>query len=277
MAKVDDSSQYPGQQYSGQPYPGQQPQATQPYPGQPVPGQAVPGQPYPGQPVPGGAPPRQPRSKLRIVFTLVGVFAVCAGLCGIGQLITNLVNKDEWEGLGQPVPATTLTATPTPTWKPPNMFGPNPQPAAQIRHDLEGWVLQSAGVAKPTTSNCDQPGFTGQIATTLTCTVTYEGQQVVYTVTTRPKGNYVFEWDSKSTHNVVTRDGLLAYVHRQFAQGRRPYDNLRCEEFPAVALAPVGQFLSQFCYGKDGSSKTVKIKIKVSGKGAPHFETERQD
>ncbi|WP_433389820.1 hypothetical protein [Micromonospora sp. KLBMP9576] len=203
------------------------------------------------------------------------VVVLCAGVCGVGQLITNVLNQDDWEGLGEPVPANTLAASPTPSWEPDNEFV-NPQPVLEIRHQLESWVLASAKAVRPMTSKCDQPGFTGRQAATLTCTVTYDGRDVVYTVSTRPTGKRSFEWDGKATETVVTREGLLALVHGRF--GGDGWTNLRCEELPEMAVVPVGKELSQVCYAKSKEKgKTSKIMITPTDQTEPQLLTEHQE
>ena len=243
-------------------------------------------QPYgpPQSGAPFAAPPQQPpapKGKRTVLLGVLVVVLVCAGLCGVGQLITNIINKDEWENLGEPVsaPAASLPATPEPTWQPPNEFTRAHRPVLKIRHQLESWVLRSAGLPKPVTSICDDEDFTGTQAATLTCTVTYEGQTVVYTVKAHPKDQYIFEWEATAEQTVVTREGLLARVYRQFVEGPgREWSNLRCEEFPEVALVPVGQALPQVCYAKhEDRLKTSKIIITPSDQGEPFITTEHQE
>lgn len=163
----------------------------------------------PGTPLPGSLPghaPRRPRGKRAILIAALVVVVLCAGLCGVGQLITNLLNQDDWEGLGQPVSSSTLPATPTPSWKAPNEFV-NPQPVLQIRHQLEVWVLASAGVVRPMTSSCDDDKFTGKQVAMFDCTVTYDGRDVVYTVSAQPTGTGLFKWEGEANETVVTREG----------------------------------------------------------------------
>ncbi|MFC4105163.1 hypothetical protein [Micromonospora zhanjiangensis] len=206
------------------------------------------------------------------------VLLVCGGLCGVGQLITNVVNQDDWEGLGQPVPASSLPASPKPTWLRPNIFGSGAD--EQIRYDLEQQVLSSAGVQKPTTSRCASQGLTADRAMTFDCTVTYAGQAVVFTVETTPAGSSVFEWKAKAPRTVITRDGLLAYVQRKYGNSdpsTASWSDLRCDEFPEIALVPTDQDLPQFCYAKgEGHQKTSRIRIRPDEGGEPGLLTEDQ-
>jgi hypothetical protein len=227
--------------------------------------------PLPGTP----QAPRRPRGKRAILIGALVVVVLCAGLCGVGQLITNVLNQDDWEGLGQPVSSSTLPATPTPSWKAPNEFV-NPQPVLQIRHQLEVWVLASAGVVRPMTSRCDDDQFTGEREATFDCTVTYDGRDVVYTVSAQPSGTGTFKWDGEAKETVVTREGLLALVHRRF--GGSGWKDLRCEEFPELSLVPVDQNMSQFCYAKaDDAIKTSKIMLAPTDQAEPHIRTEHQE
>jgi hypothetical protein len=279
----------------------QQPSTPAPWPGQPpapgqppfAPGQSppfAPGQPpafgqspafgqppAPGQPgvAAAGQPGAARRGKRRILIGVLVVVLVCAGLCGIGQLITNFINQDDWEGLGEPVPAPTISATPAPSWSRPNEFV-DPKPVLGIRYQLESWVLASAGVARPMSSKCDQPDFTGAQATTMTCTVTYDGHDIAYTVSARPSGSATFTWTGEATQAVVTREGLHALVHRRFGSG--DWKDLRCEEFPEVAVVPAKQFIAPVCYAKNKDAiKVTKIKIKPGDQAEPWLEPEYQD
>ena len=248
---------------------------NQPRSGAPTPGSpAWPDVSEPIQEQPSPAPPPK-RGKRGILITLVLLVVGCVGICGVGQLITNFLNQDDWEGLGEPVPAVTPPASLKPSWQPDNQFV-NPQPVLEIRHQLESWVLASAGVVRPMSSTCDQPDFTGKRPATLTCTVTYDGRDVVYTVSARPSGAGTFEWDGKATETVVTREGLLALVGGVF--GGNDWTHLRCEEFPEVAVVPVGKSLSQVCYAKaEDRIKTSKIMITPTDQAKPHVLTEHQE
>lgn len=218
---------------------------------------------------------RKPRTGRIVVIALVVVLA-CAGLCGIGQFITNMLNADDWADLGQPVAPSTVPASPKPTWQPPNEFV-DPQPVLQIRHQLESWVLTSAGVARPMRSSCERRDFTGEQATTFRCTVRYDGQDVVYTVSARPSGSNTFEWDAEADQTVVTREGLHALLYSRFGGNSGDWENLRCEEFPEVALVPAGERLSQVCYAKHKDRiKSARIIITPREQAGPTLETEFQ-
>lgn len=249
--------------------------------GVPEPGPAIPPGPaaQPHLSAPPGAPqaaPSKKRGKRSIIITALVVVAVCAGLCGAGQLITNLLNADDWENLGEPVAASSLPPSPKPSWTPPNQFV-NPQPLLHIRHDLESRVLASAGVVAPMTSSCDRKDFTGEQAATFRCTVDYDGHDVVYTVFARPSGGQLFNWEAETEQTAVTRAGLLALVNQRFGASGSGWEGLRCETFPEVALVPVGKPLSQSCYGKGKDQlKTSRIIITPTDRGEPHFLTEHQ-
>jgi hypothetical protein len=266
----------PNQPYQpGQPdqpgQPGQQWQAAQPAPAWVPP-------PASEQWAPPGPPAQPPakRGKRKILIGVVVVIAVCAGLCGIGQLITNVVNQDDWKDLGEPVTRPAARPTPTPTWARPNPLAADAKADPQIRHQLEAWVLISAGVQKPVTSTCDTKGFTGDSAATFDCTVTFEGQKVVYTISTTPKGSGVFSWTAKTTANVVTREGILQVFAEQYTEANG-WSGLRCDPLPEVVLAPVNQALPQVCYAKLKDKKTAKVVIKPTPQNKPYLESVFQE
>ena len=92
--------------------------------------------------------PVRPRRRSGGRWVLVGLLAVlsiCAGICGISQLLTNGADrgaKDAWAGRGQPVPASSLPASPKPAWPDAALSGSVMD--AKIRYDLEQQVLSSA-------------------------------------------------------------------------------------------------------------------------------------
>jgi len=226
--------------------------------------------------LPAAAPvAKRRRRPLRIaIIAVVAIAIVCGGL----QLITNMVNRDAWEDReGQPVKAVQVVPTPTPTWKPSNMFV-DPQPLQEIRHTLESRLLRSAGIAKPVTSTCAVKDFDGRAPASFTCTLRYEGQQVEYAVLTRPKPPQLFEWEADSQQTVVTRDGILAALSRSTFGDKSAYTDLRCEDLPAVAVVPVGKPLGPVCYAKPTKKmKTIRVLVQPSDDSAVSFGTETQD
>ena len=198
--------------------------------------------------------------------------AVVAVLVVAIVLVSVLTNGDGWAGRGQPVAAPTVAGTPEPTWKPPNMFT-HPDPLKQIRYELESRVLSSARVARKTGSTCDRSDFTGAAAATFTCTVTYDTLKVVYTVSAQPNGKNLFRYTATAPQVVVTREGLLAAVWARFGPSGTKWAELRCEEFPALALVPVHKALAQACYGKQPSQRlTSRIVIHPSDTAEPYLE-----
>ncbi|GAA1618059.1 hypothetical protein [Actinoplanes couchii] len=207
------------------------------------------------------AAPKPPSGTKKPVFVLIGVIVVVVALCGLFQWITKITSRDDLAGLGTPVPAASTTpSAPAPTWQPPNELT-DPNPELQIRHELESWVLESAGTAKPTKSSCDLPGrFTGGSAATFSCTVTYEKNTVTYEVNAKPSSGLTFSWDADTAQNVVTRTGILTAVADRFRTPR--FSDLRCEELPQVALVPTGRPIAQHCYVRiEGREKTATIDL----------------
>jgi len=192
-------------------------------------------------------------------------------------VVSYIANQDRWAGKGQPVAAPTLAGTPAPTWKPPNMFT-HPDPLKQIRYDLESRVLSSARVARATSSTCDRSDYKGNVPATFTCTVSYDTLKVVYQVVARPKGDRLFEYEATAPQTVVTRAGLLALVWEKYGPSSpRQGTDLRCEEFPEMALVDVHKKLPQVCYAKVSQDRrTRKITIAPSDTAAPYLAEESQ-
>jgi hypothetical protein len=218
---------------------------------------------------PGPDQPPAPRRKTRRIWITVAVVAVVVTAVTV---VSWYANQDRWADKGQPVAASTRTATPAPTWKPPNMFT-HPEPLKQIRYELESRVLTSAGVARTTSSTCDRSDYNGAGAASFTCTVSYDTLKVVYHVSARPKGKNLFEYTATAPQTVITREGLLAMVWEHFGPSGLRFTGLRCEEFPAMVLAPVHGQLAQVCYGKSPSARlTSKIVIHPSDTAKPYLE-----
>ncbi|MFI5934147.1 hypothetical protein [Actinoplanes sp. NPDC051494] len=227
----------------------------------------------PPAPVPAAPGPRPSRKKTTL--TLVGVVAVVAVLCGAAQLITKITGRDPLAGKGQPVAAVgTTPSAPVPTWAPPNMLT-DPQPTLEIRHELEEWLLKSAGVAADLKSACKAPaGFSGAQAVTFPCTVNYAKLAVTYEVTTKPAGSLTFSWDATAAKTVVTRAGILAAVAGRFKAPT--FSDLRCDELPEVALVATGTPLEQHCYVRmTGRDKTAWVDV-VPTRSEPRLDTRLQ-
>jgi hypothetical protein len=198
-----------------------------------------------------------------MILTLLAVVGGIAVLCGAAQVITKITSRDPLVGLGQPVAAVSGTpSAPAPTWKAPNMLT-DPRPELEIRHELEEWLLKSAGVAAPMKSRCDEPaGFSGGSAAEFPCTVTYGKLAVTYQVSTKPSSSLTFTWDATAAQTVVTRTGILAAVAARFRTDGGRFSEVRCEELPAVALVPTGKALPQHCYVRiEGQAKTAWIDV----------------
>jgi hypothetical protein len=264
--------------WPGQPAPAGQAgwpgQAAQP--GQPGawPVTSVPQQSGPFPPLPPVPQPRRSRAG-RVLLIWLGIIVVVIG----GSLISaKFLNKDKWKDLGTAVPSPTIVATPTPSWSQPNMFTGKSTPSQQIRYQLESWVLESAGVFAPTTSTCDDNGYTGDTSAAFTCTVTYDGSyRIQYRVSANPDGDYLIQWKAKADQIVVTRAGLLAGAYRYAHEGSTVTD-LRCDGFPEIALVSTSTRLPQACYVLySGNRKTTRLHIDPRDDGAPNFSSESQD
>jgi hypothetical protein len=207
--------------------------------------------------------PNPASGRKRTVLTLLAVVAVVAVLCGAAQLITKITSRDPLAEKGQPVAAIAAKPpVPAPTWEPPNMLT-DPRPELEIRHELEEWLLKSAGVAAPLKSDCDVPGrFSGSQAATFPCAVTYRDLKVTYQVSAKPSSSRTFSWDATAAETVVTRAGLLAAVADRFRTDAGRFSDLRCDELPELVLAPTGRALPQHCYVRiEGRDKTAWIDL----------------
>ena len=139
----------------------------------------------------------------------------------------------------------------------------DPRPELEIRHELEEWLLKSAGVAAPMKSRCEPPpGFTGGQSATFPCTVTYGKLAVTYDVSTKPSSSLTFSWDATAAQTVVTRAGITAAVAGRFRTAGGNFSDLRCEELPEVALVATGKALPQHCFVRiEGQKKTAWVDL----------------
>lgn len=193
----------------------------------------------------------------------LAVVAACGACAGLFQFITVMVNRDSWEDLGQPVPPVDPVVLPTPTWDAPGLIADDPDPVASIRHELETRVLATAVLDAPVESACDQPDYDGLRPASLTCTVTYEGLDVVFDISARPTSDYFFEWEGIPREMVVTREGILAQFWSVHGPDGFGHTDLRCDDgLPELALVPANQPLPQYCYARvEGQNKTARYEI----------------
>ena len=213
---------------------------------------------------------RQPaaRRRVRRVWLAVAV----AGVLLVAVVVVSWVaNRDRWAGKGQPVVAPTLAGTPAPTWKPPD------DSLGRIRYELESRVLNSARVARPTSSGCDRSELAGDQPATFSCTVSYDKLKVVYTVSARPNGK-LFQYTATAPKTIVTRQGLLALVWQHYGlPSKLRMAELRCDGFPETALVAVHRTLDQVCYGRlPGQRLTSKITVAPSDTAEPYLEVVKQ-
>lgn len=139
----------------------------------------------------------------------------------------------------------------------------DPRPELEIRHELEEWLLKSAGVAAPMKSRCDVPaGFSRSGSGRFPCTVTYGKLAVTYQVDAKPSSSRTFSWDATAEQTVVTRTGLLTAVANRYRTDGGRFSDVRCAELPEVALVPTGKALPQQCYVRiAGQDKTASIDL----------------
>lgn len=204
--------------------------------------------------------PRRRSPLVRLLGVVVGL-AVLGGLCFVGNKVNHyFVSKDKWAGKGSPVPgpATPIAENATTAFLP-------VRGVEGLRDALVKRVVKVAAVPKPATGECDAK----QITASFTCTVTYEGQKVIFAVTTTSKGGGSYTWEAKPDKMVITRAGIHAELWDKYMKFGT---DLRCEDgFPELGRAIVGEQLAPRCYFKPTKlgdhKKTSRITIKVGGEG----------
>jgi hypothetical protein len=206
--------------------------------------------------------PAQRAGGVAMVMGLSGwfLFLIGSGCLVAPAAIQQFVFDDPLSDAGTPI-GVPPAAIPTPSWSPPPA-GDGGDPAAAIRHDLESRVLVSAGVAGPVASECfrafEQPEFV--------CTVTYQGVDVQFAVETWVVGGDSYDYFAEAFETVLTEEGL----HAQLRQLYGDYEDLRCDELPAVELVRVDEQLPQRCYGKPSRfDRTEEIAIVPRQPGHP--------
>ncbi|GAA0448827.1 hypothetical protein GCM10009544_09540 [Streptomyces stramineus] len=134
--------------------------------------------------------------------------------------------------------------------------GDKAPPLEQIKYGLEGRVIAMAGmVAKPTTSTCDTGEVTDQ-PQKFTCTVTYMGTEVPFSVET--KGGFILmQYTATPTKGgVISREGVHAQAWKNYGvYGGKAARSLRCDEIPEVRLVPVDKPSGYKCYVGEGGLK----------------------
>jgi hypothetical protein len=180
-----------------------------------------------------------PRRAVRLVV-LGALLGSGAGLAGCVHHSTG--SADVYAGRGTPV---TNPNEPEPSRDPNLGSGPVTVGVAGIRVELEERVVETAGVRRPVTSECD----TQAVARAFTCRVTYAGETVTYAVTTtppQPGSTNLSTWNARSDAMIVTRVGVWARMWRTYAMRAT---EMRCDnDLPDVQRVPVGHKLAQRCY-----------------------------
>jgi hypothetical protein len=210
-----------------------------------------------------------------VLLALV-VVVVVAGVLSAGiWAFTSYADRDSWAGRGKPVAMPRVPPEVTQTEQPPNLLV-QPAPVAEILYALKDRVLKSAGVLRPVGGSCDRPDVDQAGPATLRCTITYEGLDVDYVVTTRSDSKGHVQWEASADRTVVTSEGLLAQFWYRYGPLGATFTDLRCDGFPAVALVPVKAPLSQYCWAKPHRGKTVRVTFTPSDLGPAGLFTQIQ-
>jgi hypothetical protein len=190
------------------------------------------------------------------IATLATVLAVTVG----GILAVRAIVPDPLRDKGTAFTATPVQ-TPTPSWRPP--AGAQARAELDIRHDLESRVLKVAGVARPVTSGC--------VPALHDCWVRYGEVEVRWriNVTSTTPGSVRYEAETDAL--AITREGVQA----QLSSHHRRAHELRCDELPDVALAPLGRPFGPHCYVvHERSDDSVRMEIVATEDGVRFQEAD---
>ena len=200
---------------------------------------------------------------------LFGLVVACSGgLVASAVYGYERIARDELAERGARVPVIAMPES-SPTWTP--MDPTTADPVPQVRHDLEQRVLLIARVAHPVTSRCVRvDSGTDDTEIQYACTVTYAGHDIVFTVVGHGRGDTgeLDRYDASADRVVVTRKGLQAQLREAYPQA----EELRCDEFPELALVSTADPLTQHCYVKvSWSGRFMELTINPRDDGPPTY------
>ena len=182
-------------------------------------------------------PDRLPIMLMKIVSLVGAALLVTAGCAGSDSGADNAGGK----------PSPTATVLPQKLTKP----GPRPDlapqdsPAAdasfaeQLEYELQTRTLTMAHAQGKTTATCPS-GMESSKGTKTTCTTTFNGLKVQWTVTIGDKADWSYDggyvqYEATPSTGILTRDG----VARLFFGNYSDADYLLCNNIPAAALVPL--------------------------------------
>jgi hypothetical protein len=153
----------------------------------------------------------------------------------------------------------------------------------QIEHRLRESVLSATKVPGSTEADCPD-GVTQKASAVSTCTVTYEGASVPYTVTISDsyrEGSFITSYEAVAGKGqLVAKTVYVSFYERYGAEsGRSDASKLSCEELPVAKAVDwetdtgaTCQFWSKYGGDGDGGYKTVRLTVGSSGYSVPTFE-----
>ncbi|GAA4489074.1 hypothetical protein GCM10023191_019290 [Actinoallomurus oryzae] len=186
--------------------------------------------------------------------------AACGCLLALAGCTSD--KKDEWDGRGRPIP---VPNEPSPS-QPADMFVTG---LGGLEQALEGRVMAAGGLVRPIATRCD----TVDIAPSFTCRITYMGQVITYTVTTRQTTSTNYNWRATPDVLVTTKAGIEAALWRKYSSQATA---IRCDaSLPTQQRVRPGTKLKQRCYFKptfknqyfgddtDNAGRTVAVGIVI--------------
>ncbi|MCX5278102.1 hypothetical protein [Streptomyces virginiae] len=170
--------------------------------------------------------------RMKIIATVIGAVCLLATGCGggagadakqepIGPLLPQKLTKPAMGGL-EPTASPAADAT----------FAEN------VAYELQRKTLAMAGAPGAVTGDCPK-GMESKPGSTVTCTITYEGVQVVWNVIIGEKGwsQNVVEYKAFPRQGLVTRAG----VARIMFGNDSTLDHALCNDIPEAVLVPFGK------------------------------------
>ncbi|AWT43874.1 hypothetical protein HXP45_07875 [Streptomyces actuosus] len=107
----------------------------------------------------------------------------------------------------------------------------------QLEYELRGRTLKMAGAPGATTATCPD-GLESSKGTTTTCSVTYDGLKVEWTVRIGDNAawsdQYV-QYEATPNSGILTRDGVARLLYGNYST----MDYALCNDIPAAALVPL--------------------------------------
>ncbi|MEV7955248.1 hypothetical protein [Streptomyces sp. NPDC088141] len=167
-------------------------------------------------------------------------------------VLPQILSKPNMDPIPEPLPSPATDAT----------FSEN------LAYELRRKTVRMANAEGKTDGRCPK-GLKPDQGTRATCTINYEGLNVVWDETIGDKSGFsdnVIEFDAVPRTGVLTRDGVARLLYGNYRDG---IDHARCTDIPKASLVPLNAKTKYACEvvfkGEEPGGMTEPVRVTDSG------------